>query len=437
MAGIIIIITAASIEIALALFSIVTKSNKPVIRGIIRLSYLICFVLLTILSVIQWSFRYYALAVLLLSLALIGTIPLIRKPKEKPYKHAHTLLKTFGMIILISLCTLPAILFPQYKPIAPTGSYQVGTVDYTYIDTHSIETYTDTGEYRKVNVEFTYPLNTNGRYPLIVFSPGTFGTKTSNTTLYNELASHGYIVCSIDHPYHALFTTGTKGRTVFIDGDYFKDFAAEDAKNNKQQSLEFYRKWMAVRTGDISLVINSILTAANNQNSGTIYQRIDTTKLGVMGHSLGGSAALGIGRIRNDIDAVIALEAPFMCDIEGVENNTFIFNQAPYPVPVLNVYSDSSWGHLADWPQYAENYRLLSDLNPNTNNIYIDGSRHLGLTDLSLLSPFFTRVLNGQSQTIDAVTCLQTLNKICLQFFDSTLKNEGSFIGNADTPSSQ
>lgn len=425
--SIIIVLTASLIEIALAGFCIITNSSQLFIRGILRPASFTCFVLLTLLSVIQWSFRYYALAVLLLALAVIGVIYLIRKPKEKPYKRTRIIFQTIGMIILISLCTLPAILFPQYKPIATTGSYPVATANYTFTDTSRVETYTDTGEYRRVNVELTYPLNTTGRYPLIIFSPGTFGTKTSNTTLYNELASHGYIICSIDHPYHALFTTDTEGRTVFIDGDYFKDFAAEDTNSNKQQSFEFYQKWMKVRTGDINFVIDSLLAAAKNQNTDTVCQRIDTTKLGVMGHSLGGAAALGIGRTRNDVDAVISLEAPFMCDIEGVENNTFIFNQTPYPVPVLNVYSDSSWSKLGDWPQYAENYGLLSDLNPNTYNVHIRGSRHLGLTDLSLLSPFFTRVLNGQSQELDAATCLQTLNKVCLQFFDSTLNNKGTF----------
>ncbi len=61
---------------------------------------------------------------------------------------------------------------------------------------------------RQVNVEFWYPSDGGGKYPLVVFSHGALGIKTSNTSTFIELASHGYVVCSIDHPYQALFTRG-------------------------------------------------------------------------------------------------------------------------------------------------------------------------------------------------------------------------------------
>lgn len=69
---------------------------------------------------------------------------------------------------------------------------------------------------------------------------------------------------------------------------------------------------------------------------------VDRTKIGVMGHSLGGSSALGIGRMRKDGSVIIALESLFMCDIKGVKNSEFVFTGEEYPIPVLNVYSDSS-----------------------------------------------------------------------------------------------
>jgi len=35
-----------------------------------------------------------------------------------------------------------------------------------------------------------------------------------------------------------------------------------------------------------------------------------------------------------------------MCDIIGVEDGEFVWNEDTYPIPVLNIYSDSSWSHL-------------------------------------------------------------------------------------------
>ena len=93
----------------------------------------------------------------------------------------------------------------------------------------------------------------------------------------------------------------------------------------------FYQSWMNVRTADINVVIDEI----KDDPDFFLERLIDITKIGVIGHSLGGSAALGVGRIRDDINAVVALESPFMCDILDVIDNEFIFNDESYPTPVL------------------------------------------------------------------------------------------------------
>lgn len=428
MMGIFIFLTAFIIEVIFAIFCINTKSSQKKIKSIIRIGEFVVFVLLFVLSVIQLDFTYYALAALLFLFAAIGTIYLIRKKEGKnKYKKSRCIIKTIGMIILIFIVTLPAILFPQYKDIKPTGKYQVATAYYTYTDKNRIETYTNTGEKRKLNVEFWYPKNAHGTYPLIVFSHGALGIKTSNETLYDELASHGYVICSIDHTYQAIYTTDSNGKTIMADSGYKKELNEEDAHNKKQQSYELYQKWMKIRTGDINFVMDYILGQSKNSHSNKMYKLVDGTKIGVMGHSLGGSAVLGIGRMRKDVSAVISLEAPFMCDIEGVKNNKFVFNNASYPVPVLNVYSDTSWGHLGDWPQYLENYKLLSNINPKAFNVHITGVGHFGLTDFSLTSPILTDIFDGHIQKKSTTDCLKIINKVCLQFFDCYLKGQGKF----------
>jgi len=423
--GIFIFLIAMIVEIAFANFCISTKSNQQKIRNIIRVVAFIGFILFTILSIIEWSSRYYALASLLLLLAIIGTIDLIKKnQKKRVYKTVPVIMKAIGMTLIIFIVTVPSIIFPQYKEIKPTGEYEVATATYTYTDKNRIETYTSTKENRKLNVQMWYPKNVHGTYPLIVFSHGAFGIKTSNETLFNELASHGYVVCSIDHTYHSLYTTDDTGHTIHVDKGYMNELKTEDAKNNKIQSYEYYQKWMKIRTDDTNFVIDYILKEARDKTSDTVYKLVDTTKIGVMGHSLGGSSALGIGRMRKDVSAVIALESPFLWDIKGVANGEFDFTDEKYPVPLLNVYSDSSWGHLKEWPQYAENSALLSNTNPTVINVHINGVGHLTLTDLALSSPLLTRIFNGQKSTTNTEYCLKVINKVCVEFFDCYLKGE-------------
>jgi dienelactone hydrolase len=415
-------------EAAFAIYCMIAKSNLTKVRNLARIGAFALFVTFTLASVLEWSFRYYALAVLLLLLAIIGAVNLIRHPEErKPYNAPRIVWKAIGMTVLISIVTLPAILFPQHRAMETTGKYQVATANYTYTDTKRVETYTATGENRKLNVEFWYPQNGEGTYPLVFFSHGSFGVKESNLSLYNELASHGYVVVSIDHTYQSFFTTDTDGHTTLVDLGYMQEISAADAHSNKIQANEYFQKWMGIRMGDINFVIDHVLAETKNSSADRVYQRMDTAKIGVMGHSLGGSAALGIGRIRDDISAVIALESPFMYDIEGVKDGEFVFTSEKYPVPVLNVYSNSSWSHLAEWTQYAENNALLSNPDATTFNVHISGVTHLGLTDFALTSPILTRILDGQKSTTPTESALKAINKISLEFFDKYLKGEGEF----------
>ncbi|MBU3114521.1 alpha/beta hydrolase family protein [Clostridium lacusfryxellense] len=415
-------------EIAFAVFCIITKSNQQKVRSISRIAAFEGFVLFTILPIIDWSSRYYALAALLLLFAINAANALIRKKGEKrEYKVVRVVLKAIGMTVLIIAFTLPAIIFPQHKAMEVTGEYKVATITHTYTDTKRVETYTDTGENRKLNVQLWYPENADKTYPLIVFSHGGISTKSSNESLYNELASQGYVVCSIDHTYQCLSTKDEDGHTTRIDMGYMQETSAENARSDRQKSYEYYQKWMKIRTGDIDFVIDHILSEAENNNAVVAYKLVDVEKIGVMGHSLGGSAALGIGRMRDDVSAVIALESPFMCDIEGVKEGEFVFKDEIYPVPVLNMYSDSSWSNLAQWPQYAENYALLSGTNATAFNVHMSGVGHFTLTDLALTSPLLTRIFNGKKSTKGTEYCLKTINKICLEFFDSYLKGKGEF----------
>ncbi len=196
----------------------------------------------------------------------------------------------------------------------------------------------------------------------------------------------------------------------------------EDAKRDKEQSFLYYQQWMATRTADINLVIDTILTKAYDGNGG-VYGLVDSSRIGVMGHSLGGSAALAIPRQRDDIAAVIALESPFLFDIVGFEDNAFLWNEDQYPVPVLNIYSDSSWENLSTWSQNALNAALLTNAPESAVSLHLPGGGHFSLTDLSLDSLLLTRLLEGGQTNRDRVGYLQEVNQACLDFFNHYLKD--------------
>lgn len=332
------------------------------------------------------------------------------------------------LLVFVVVVVAIRLIFPQHEPLATTGEYAVDSILYTYSDERRIETYSSTGKPRKVNVEFWYPENVDGIFPLVIFSHGALGIRSSNVSLYRELASHGYVVGALDHPYQAFWARDDAGKLTFLNLGYLADLQREDAKTDKQLSFELYQQWMQIRMGDINLVLDTIFETVDSDKVG-VYKLVDLANIGVMGHSLGGAAALGIGRQRDDVKAVIALEAPFMYDIVGVDNDTFVFIDAIYPTPVLNIYSDDSWENLSEWSQYARNFSLLSDPAATAFNVHISGVGHLGLTDLALSSPFLVRLLDSTPTTRDSTEILDLINGLSLEFFDHFLKNQGEFKG--------
>lgn len=318
-----------------------------------------------------------------------------------------------GLAVLLALAIFLLVLFPPHPPLSVTGTYAIAAARYTYTDEQRAEPYSHNGERRQVNVVCWYPENAGSgeTFPLVIFSHGGLGTENSNESLYRELASHGYVVCSVGHPHHAFWTKSEDGRVTFVSLEYFGELQREDAQTDKQGSFRYYQKWL-----------DTILAKAAN-GAGGVYARVDGARIGVMGHSLGGSAALAMPRQRDDIAAAIALEAPFLYEIVGVEQDEFLWLDEEYPVPVLNIYSDSSWSHLSEWAQYARNAALLTNAPQTAISLYLPGAGHFSLTDLSLASPLLTRLLEGGQPNPDPVGYLESVNHACLEFFDRYLKN--------------
>ncbi|WP_160724543.1 alpha/beta hydrolase family protein [Bacillus sp. USDA818B3_A] len=427
--GILLLLIALTFEISFAIYCMATKHNHKKIKNWIRLSIFIAFVILSLSSVIVWSFRWALLAALLFLLAVKGTVSLIRnKENSKKYKTSTSVWKLFVMIVAIVFALAPAIVFPQHKSPKVTGEYTVATAAYTYVDKNRIEEFTHKGDNRLVNVEFWYPKNAKGTFPLLVFSHGAYGIKASNTSTYNELASHGYIVVSIDHPYHSFYTRSEDGTVATINTDYNREVSNlnKDGIYTNEQLYGLIQNWMKLRTDDMNFVIDTILKKAKNDDN-PIYQHINTEKIGVFGHSMGGAASVWLGRERSDISAVVNIDAPFFSELvykKDIED--FTASSKSYTTPLLNIYSDDVWGQLENNSLYVAN-------KPNNEHFkgayttHFKGAKHLSLTDLPLFSPILANILQGGKADIDKYYSIEKENELILKFFDYKLKDIGTF----------
>lgn len=114
--GIIIFFSLSIIEIILATYRIITKSKIIMTRSIFRIVSFLIFIVLVIVSVVEWSPAYYLIALYLLILAIFGAYDIRRRNKDKSNTGTIKLvLFTLVLIIFIFISTIPIILFPQEK----------------------------------------------------------------------------------------------------------------------------------------------------------------------------------------------------------------------------------------------------------------------------------------------------------------------------------
>ncbi|MET0397522.1 MAG: hypothetical protein ABW277_11905 [Longimicrobiaceae bacterium] len=116
-------------------------------------------------------------------------------------------------------------------------------------------------------------------FPVLLLSHGFGVSRSSYTALAEELASHGYAVAAVDHPYGGI-TLLPDGRVLSVAADT-GDVRSEATLGSR------VRQWAA----DASFVLDR-LRAMDAAPAGRFAGRLDLARAGMLGHSLGGAAAV-------------------------------------------------------------------------------------------------------------------------------------------------
>ncbi|MET9377238.1 alpha/beta hydrolase [Streptomyces sp. NPDC002992] len=117
-----------------------------------------------------------------------------------------------------------------------------------------------------------------GRWPVLLYSPGGGDARTMGTSLAEELASHGWAVVTVDHPGDASevdFPTARPGRdkvrpSVFV----------------RPPDAEQFRTMIETRLADIRFVLDRLEAL-----EGPLGRALDLGRIGIYGHSAGGTTA--------------------------------------------------------------------------------------------------------------------------------------------------
>jgi len=221
-----------------------------------------------------------------------------------------------------------------------------------------------------------------------------------------------------------MYSKNADGNTVIVSSEYMKETVILNSGADESAIFSAFENLQKTRVADVNYILDAVLGKTGGNDP--VYRLIDTTKIGLFGHSMGGATMSMVVRTREDVGAVVNLEAPLFGELLGLQNGQAVLRDDPYPAPLLNVYTDSLWERMEPDPIYAANVRLLSDHPDYVINVHIKGAKHMNLTDLSLFSPVIANALQGGKAEIKPIYCLKTMNEVILNFFDLYLKgNEG------------
>lgn len=434
------------LEVVVVLLSVVVALNLALTKARRRGTTPLLFItiIFTLLHLFLEGYRWQMVP----SYALLGLFTWLRN-REAQTSYALSM----GLLLLLSVF-LPAAA-PVVKLPPPTGPFTVGTAVFHWTDSSRTEWFTDElDDLREILVQLWYPAqasddadaasyidhvnlraeaigeqvglpafmlkhlnlvtthaSTNasaqdGVFPLIIFSHGLGGTRTQNTVLMEELASHGYAVAAIDHPFDA-------NMTVF----------PENEKNGRPKIADYRSAipdgtadslWLEIRNRQLNTRVADVVFTLNQLESipTPVHERIDFGRVGIAGHSFGGATAVLTARKDHRIKAVVALDGWFVpLALEDSE--------ARLGVPFLYMGQER-------WKAWNEKrHRHFLDLiieqsGEHAFHLSVKRSRHYDYADIPLFSPLFPML--GLTGYPDGRQMVQTVNGTTLQFFDHYLK---------------
>ena len=378
------------------------------------------------------------------------------------------------IILLVFGFVLPNIL-PVFKLPKPTGKHLVGS-QYIHFKTNQDEIITSKiGDKRELMIKVWYPSKTsnnrenylnegdkagfalkyglplstfnylkyvetntyknaeivNKKIPVLIFSHGYYSKANGYYALLEEIVSHGYIVLAINHTYESTGSLFPNNNIKFYNNEYNSVLNDEKMASMAWTIDQTYRNtkdWdkrhKAIENGlknYSAAIINdrwsddiiSVINKLEEWNETTFLKdNLDMQKIGVFGHSQGGTAA-GESIIKDTrVKAAISLD--------GVQWGKMIDTILPKPFAVVS----------SDWPNSHPDLNQHAFHNGSVTDFYnakILNSGHSNFMDIPLM---INLKLVNEAGSIPPKKATQITADFVLNFFDKYLKNQPNDILN-------
>lgn len=249
--------------------------------------------------------------------------------------------------------------------------------------------------------------------PVVIFSPGMAESRQLYSAMAQKVASSGYLVISIDHPYDAYIVEYPDGTLIY----------AANITTTAQTDLD-----LATRAQDVSFLLDQL--SADETVRGVIPGAecgLNVSQVAMFGHSFGGAttaaAMLSDGRIAGGVN----LDGTFYGPVVklGLDRPFLLFSK-PGDGPISsNPNWAETWSHLRGWKL----------------DLILAGLQHNGFSDIPLLTRLLgfsdfnaTSALGSVLGTLDGVRGIDVITAYVVAFCDFVLKGTESAILQMPSP---
>ncbi len=381
-----------------------------------------------------------------------------------------------GLAVLLVLVILYAAMVNRLIGVdlpALTGKYPVGRTNYDLVDSSRKEIFgTDPTAHRAFVMTVYYPANppvgarpapylsgkiadvlasriflpafafqlvhshafervpmSDGRFPVVLFSPGIGSSPTEYTSSIEDLTSHGYVVAVLYHTYSVPVTVFADGRAVMIDDagirSEIEPDGSPDAQVNKDRNL-IGSIWVA----DARFALDQ-LTAFSDTDS-LLKGHLNLDQVGMYGHSFGGATAAQVLSVDKRFKAGINMDgtAFSMTDSRQI-HQTFMWMASDYTQvtddQLKQISTTRAEFNSKLQKRNQERDEFMSGLKSGSLFVLKGSTHSTYITDDTLLGPF----VPGQKDnlaSIDGTRAVNVINAYVAAFFDLYLKGIDSSL---------
>lgn len=276
------------------------------------------------------------------------------------------------------------------------------------------------------------PVAGEGRFPVLVFLEGLGGFRQMSTFLVEKFVSQGYVVVALDQPYTAASVTFPDGRVAtmpplervrpLVRQSYIPESTPPVLHG---QSLE--HGIVSYLAQDVTFVLDELEAQERTGGWGVLTGRLELTKVGIFGASLGGIVASEAARDECRLRALLLMDAPvtLRSAAAGLDQPTMWITR---PADTMRMERDrvGGWSEVEIAAHHASMRATFHDLRAPGWFLQIPQISHLDFTD----APLWSQALEWMNATgpMNADRVRSILGAYGLAFFDQQLRTLSSAL---------